>query len=81
MKTCGIDTDNMEKLAANRSAWKSTVFKGCPMVNGKWLNKQQLKNFRGKTSQHTSVEQQNNAPVFTCLNCGQLQIKDRSLQP
>ena len=28
IKACGIDTDNWEKLAANRSAWKYTVFKG-----------------------------------------------------
>ena len=70
MKACGIDTDNWEKLTANRSTWKSTVFKGLFYGEGKMAEQAAVKKLQRKASQHTSVEQQNNAPVFTCLNCG-----------
>ena len=67
IKPCGIDTNNWEKLAANRSTWKSTVFKGLSYGEGKMAEQAAVKRLQRKASQHTSVEQQNNAPVFTCL--------------
>ena len=65
-----MNTDNWEKLAANRSTWKSTVFKGLFYGEGKMAKQAAVKRLQKKASQETSVEQQNNAPVFTCLNCG-----------
>ena len=70
MKACGIDTDNWEKLAENRSTWKSIVIKELSCGEGKMAEQAAVKRLQTKASQHTSVEQQNNAPVFTCLNCG-----------
>ena len=71
MKACGIDTDNWEKLAKNRSIWKFTVFREMSSGEGKMAEQAAVKRLQRKASQHKSVEQQNNAPVFTCLSCGQ----------
>ena len=81
MKACAIHTDNWKKLAANRSTWKFTLFKGlsygeeimAEQTAVKTTEESQPAHIRRTTKQRPSLHLLKLWPT--------LQIKDRPLQP
>jgi hypothetical protein len=65
MKMCGIDSNDWERTAENRSDWRRTVKTGTKLceerVHQRWTEKRALR--------HRAAQQQQ-ASLFVCDNCG-----------
>ena len=76
MKACGIDTNNWEVHAADRSAWKTLVWKGLTFGENKLKDLAEVKRMKRKVRQQVPHGELDYAPVFTCEVCSR-QCKSR----
>ena len=81
MKAYGIDTDNWEKPAANRSTWKSTLFKELSYGEGKMSEQAAVKSSEESQPAHIRRTTKQCTSLYLPKLWPTLQIKYRPLQP